>query len=399
MGTPALWWKFSGGTGTHLVRVMSPGMAAQEVWLDGSPVQAPPGTTTFTGPGACLIELLDTDGGWVLTVDGSVAESYNPELGPLESPAVAWWKFTLRGLGTHHVRVTGIGSEAQAVFLDGAPLDAPPGTMTFTGPGAALLELQQRENIWVLIINGKEVVHQQNPNSSPYDALHVWTFVSQATGVHEVKVSRIGELGQEIQIDGVGIPAPDGTTMFTGPGGALLQLAQGDDGAWNLLVDGVIAQVSDDASALASEAGWTFLAQATGCQHQMRVTNVGRQEQQVFLDGAFVEAPAGSTMFTGPGGALLELRRQGHAWALFIDGVSVQEHNARIAATLGSAPRQSPSATPAPVTLPQGVSWDAEERAYKANIRTHGRFKCLGSFATPEEAHQRYLEAKAEAEG
>jgi len=51
------------------------------------------------------------------------------------------------------------------------------------------------------------------------------------------------------------------------------------------------------------------------------------------------------------------------------------------------------------VTLPQGVSWDAEERAYKANIRTHGRFKCLGSFATPEEAHQRYLEAKAEAEG
>merc|ERR1712008_497568 len=48
-------------------------------------------------------------------------------------------------MGTHHVRVTNIGRAGQQILLDGAPLEAPEGTMQFTGPGGALLELQMKE--------------------------------------------------------------------------------------------------------------------------------------------------------------------------------------------------------------------------------------------------------------
>jgi len=42
-----------------------------------------------------------------------------------------------------------------------------------------------------------------------------------------------------------------------------------------------------------------------------------------------------------------------------------------------------------------GVSWDAEQRKWRAGIRVNGRRKCLGRFDDPAVAHQRYLEAKA----
>jgi len=46
-------------------------------------------------------------------------------------------------------------------------------------------------------------------------------------------------------------------------------------------------------------------------------------------------------------------------------------------------------------SLPQGVSYDRESEAFQANIRDSktGRFIFLGEFATPERAHQAYLEA------
>merc|ERR1711924_119002 len=46
-------------------------------------------------------------------------------------------------------------------------------------------------------------------------------------------------------------------------------------------------------------------------------------------------------------------------------------------------------------SLPQGVSYDHESHFFQANIRDSksGRFIFLGEFATPERAHESYLEA------
>lgn len=329
----AMWWKFSSGTaGTHLLRGKALGTAEQEVWLDGALVDAPAGTTTFTGPGAVLLELQQTaEGHWTLLVEGAPAETYSPDSGPMQSPAVAWWKFPLQGMGTHHLRVTHIGTTEQVVFLDGTPIDAPSGTMTFTGPGASLLDLRQSDGVWVLAVDG--VIHHQHDPSDGPGQLYMWNF-ALPTGAHQLCVSNIGAAGQDIMLDNVRIPAPPGTTMFTGPGGALLELQRrGED--WALLVDGVDASASDQIGG-AAEASWTFLAPQTGAAHQMRVVNIGRKGQEVWIDGTAVPAPDGTTTFTGPGGALLELRPSGHAWSLFVDGVGIEDYNAR-SSTVGVA--------------------------------------------------------------
>ena len=41
-----------------------------------------------------------------------------------------------------------------------------------------------------------------------------------------------------------------------------------------------------------------------------------------------------------------------------------------------------------------GVSWHKGRSMWQAGIRYQGKFKYLGLFTTPEEAHQAYIEAK-----
>mmetsp|Transcript_99182 Transcript_99182/g.285283 ORF Transcript_99182/g.285283 Transcript_99182/m.285283 type:complete len:404 (-) Transcript_99182:79-1290(-) len=400
----SLWWKFTlGSAGAHLFRVQNPGISGQAVWLDGAPVDAPEGTLTFTGPAASLLELQNTDAGWILLVDGTPVDRYSPGDSDLADfpAAVTWFRFSLLGAGTHHLRVTNIGSPSQEVFLDAAPLEAPPGTMTFTGPAASLLELQRRDGVWVLVADGA-VVHPHNPNVDESDPVHIWNFTLQATGIHQLHVAHIGKSGQEIILDGTPLAAPEGTTTFTGPEASLLQLVQQDDRRWVLLVDGIVVEASSE-GALYSERSWTFLAPQTGTAHQLRASNMGKEGQEVVIDGVVLPAPVGTTMFTGPGGALLELRPVGVAWVLFVDGVGVEDFNARSSTLTGDASgallSEKRSAVATGTALPQGVSHDSETGMYKANIKLGGRFKFLGDFATPEQAHSQYLAAKKEFDG
>jgi len=405
------WWKFTvSDGGSHLVRVKNVGALDQEVWLDGVPLEAPPGTMEFTGPAATLLVLQPAGAEWALLVDGVPAARYDPDPGgaaPELPSAVAWWKFVVDGCGTHHLRVTDIGTAAQVVFLDGAPLEAPPGTMAFTGPAGSYLELQRWDGKWVLRVDNKDVFDQASPHLDSSASLHAWRFRGPGGASHELRVANIGSAEQVVYLDGALVPAPGGTTRFTGPGGDLLELQLEADSHWSLAVNGAAAQAECLGGAPAAggapcaEASWIFLAPATGAAHQMHVRNIGGPTQEVYLDGAPVEAPAGTTEFTGPGGALLELRPKGHAWALFVDRLPVEDHNGR-ASTLPGALAGAGMAIPqrevvdTSLPLPQGVSWDADAQAYKANVKVHGRFKCLGEFASAEEAHARYLAAKAE---
>jgi len=103
----------------------------------------------------------------------------------------------------------------------------------------------------------------------------------------------------------------------------------------------------------------------------------------------------------------LELRLQENRWQLYIDSVSVTDLSGR--ASQLPAPRglrggavsaQGPGGHRLPVSteemLPQGVSLNAETGRYEANIRIGGRFKSLGDFSSPDEAHERYSQAKRE---
>lgn len=72
---------------------------------------------------------------------------------------------------------------------------------------------------------------------------------------------------------------------------------------------------------------WNFLLPETGA-HELKVDAIGKQTQTVYIDGQLLEAPEGTTMFTGPSGSLLELRFRDQNWDLFVNGLQVEEYTA-----------------------------------------------------------------------
>jgi len=65
-----------------------------------------------------------------------------------------------------------------------------------------------------------------------------WNFLLPDTGAHEVKVDAIGKQTQTVFVDGQLLSAPEGTTMFTGPSGSLLELRFHNHN-WDLYVNGL----------------------------------------------------------------------------------------------------------------------------------------------------------------
>jgi len=391
----ALWWKFDiPGQGTHQVRVKDIGSPGQQVSIDGSPVAGPPDQLIFTGPAASLLEFQQrANGCWVLFVDGVVVESYNPH-----DAHATLWKFTVPGIGTHQLRIKNIGEANQEVSIDGSPVEAPPGTTTFTGPGACLLQIFYGAAGWTLTVDG--VYCPQNVSSSIPSSAKSFEYVLPNSGTHSVSVANAGMPGQQVFIDGVPAAAPEGTMTFTGPEGVLLQLQQNGESC-SLFVDGVMVEETGVAGIAPREALWNFAmldpSKTFQNMHQMRVSNIGMAGQAVFLDGNFVPAPDGTTMFTGPVGCLLEIKMQVGSWVLQIDGVDLATHNATVmrSGAPSSAPGVREAVAPVVMTsLPQGVSLDACTGRYTANIKVHGRFMGLGEFAPPEEASQRYQDEK-----
>lgn len=411
------WWRFSvPGAGTHHVRVKNPGTPERQLFVDGAPIPAAADTTVFTGPSGTLLELKNhISNVWELYVDGEQAEVYIP--GDAVSPSVHWWKFSPPTImGVHKLRVTNIGTDMQEVVLDGIPLDAPPSTMDFTGPGGVLLQLQRGLGGcgWQLKMDGHTV--------SPYDPKVesaapplTWRFPVAATGqVHEFRVLHIGQSSQEFILDGATVMAPEGCLSLTGPGGTLLVLQDRGEGSWMLLVDGQAVEpalpgelASVGAAPPPERTTWVFIMPDMSA-HEMQVNFIGGSAQEVYIDGAFVEAPAGTVMFTGPAGVLLELRTVDGSWQLYVDGLLCEQFSAR-SSTAAAVANHGGVSSPAIADdgrggnrqvvssesgLPQGVSFDSESRAYQANLRVRGKFMFLGEFATVEEAHAKYLEAK-----
>lgn len=72
---------------------------------------------------------------------------------------------------------------------------------------------------------------------------------------------------------------------------------------------------------------WNFLLPETG-EHQLKVEDLGEETQNVFIDGACLHAPPGTTQFTGPAASLLELTHEKKAgWFLMVNGMRVEEFN------------------------------------------------------------------------
>merc|ERR1712032_102396 len=103
-------------------------------------------------------------------------------------------------------------------------------------------------------------------------------------------------------------------------------------------------------------------------------------------------------MGTGPGGSFLQLQKIDDSWLLFIDGTCIEDGMQTTVPAAAPSTELQTDVTRSPVSpdeLPQGVSFDSSSGKYAASIRIQGKFRCLGQFATLEEAHRTYLEAKS----
>lgn len=235
-------WKFDvPGLGQHQLRIKNLGEDSQEVTIDGAPVEAPPGTTTFTGPGACLLQV-SRGGveGWVLHVDGVYCPQSVSSCAPVTTSKN--WEFDLPNSGVHRVNAVNLGLTGHQVYIDGVPLAAPEGTTTFTGPEGVLLQFQYNGEAWSLYVDGVQLPDMHSSSlTAPADAL--WNFAmldpsKTFSSMHQMRVIAIGAAGQEVYLDQQLVPAPEGTSIFTGPGGCLLSFKL-SGGSWMLEVDGV----------------------------------------------------------------------------------------------------------------------------------------------------------------
>jgi len=246
----ALLWKFAlPGIGTHQLRIKAIGEAGQEVFMDGSPVEAPPGTTTFTGPGACLLQISKGGGQWSLHVDGVYCPQSTSS--PSATSSAKTWEFVLPSTGAHTVSAVNLGLPGHQVFIDGVSTAAPEGTTTFTGPEGVLLQFQNNGDSWILYVDGNQAQETEGGGSSATSGSALWNFSvmdpsKTFSSMHQMQVRNMGVTGQEVFLDGVLVPAPEGTTMFTGPVGCLLEV-QLRGSSWALQVDGVDVEAHNTA--------------------------------------------------------------------------------------------------------------------------------------------------------
>jgi hypothetical protein len=287
-------------------------------------------------------------------------------------------------------------------------------------------------------------------------AIKIWNFLLPETGSHELKVERIGARGQQVYVDGALLEAPDGTTMFTGPSGSLLELRKKGSN-WELHVNGLQVEEytagkrrsgDDTLRDLRSRPDGAYTIATAFHSDCLQLNKVRRF--RFYAMGKLHEVEIGHQDWVWQivhNGVLLDRRTHGvwenncnctfqvdvpdspkldvevmMSWdvkkvlwyyTLLVNhinipacwtkprgeiGVPVPEvvGGVPVAALLDPDPASIELARE-PLTLstdqlPQGVSYDADSGAYQANIRVSGRYMFLGEFQTAAEAEARYLE-------
>mmetsp|Transcript_131688 Transcript_131688/g.232841 ORF Transcript_131688/g.232841 Transcript_131688/m.232841 type:complete len:301 (-) Transcript_131688:142-1044(-) len=286
--------------------------------------------------------------------------------------------------------------------------------------------------------------------------MKTWNFLLPDTGEHELKGENLGKSGQKVSVDGVELPAPEGTTMFTGPGGCLLEIRQ-RNGAWELLVNGFLVEdysqgkrktrddtlrdlrsrpdgsytiaTSFSAEGLSLNTVRKFRFTAQGVLHEVEIAHFD-WVWQVLHNGHILDRLTHSMWESKKALAFKVDVLDGHKldvevsmtweqikqiwiYCLCVNHISVPACWTKTGGELAGvlppevwgegAPLEEAAEAPlpeelprepvaAPADLPQGVSYDSSSGSYQANIRVNNRFVFLGEFATIPEAEARYRE-------
>jgi len=280
------------------------------------------------------------------------------------------WNFLLpeSPAGSHELRADHLGSSDQTVYVDGMPLEAPPGTTMFTGPCGSLLELQLMNGKWELMVNGFIVEsYSAGKRGTQDDSLR--DLRSRPDGAYTIATS--------FSADGMALNTVR-KFRFTARGELHDVDVAHADWVWQIIHNGQLLDRRQHSV-------W----ENTGsCRFQVDVAGGSKLEVEVLMSWDMIKMIWFYSL-------LVNRMSVPPYWTKFrgeMPEVSIPEVVGDSSEPLTEHVEPAPVVPEIPAVLPQGVSYDSSSCSYQANIRQNNKFLFLGEFRTAEEAHARYLE-------
>jgi len=296
------------------------------------------------------------------------------------------WNFLLPETGSHEFRVDHLESSAQmTVYVDGMPLEAPPGTTMFTGPCGSLLELRfiKRPNDsiadgwfqdpkmngnWELLVNGF-IVEQYTAGKRGTQDDSLRDLRSRPDGSYTIATS--------FSADGMPLNIVR-KFRFTARGELHEVEVAHADWVWQIIQNG----------RLLDRRQHSVWENTGSCHFQIDVTGGEQLEAEVLMSWDMTKMIWFYSL-------LVNRLSITPYWTKFrgeMPEVSIPEVAGACSEPVIEHVEPAPVVPEIPAVLPQGVSYDSASCSYQANIRQNNKFLFLGEFRTVEEAHARYLE-------
>jgi hypothetical protein len=306
------------------------------------------------------------------------------------------WQFVLPGSGEHIVKAEKIGTCMQKVFLDGAELESREGQTVFSGPNGAILRLKHTpglRRVWALLVDERQVEEVGKSGDGLRDLRSMAEgSYTIATGFSAAGLIKRKNMQRKFRFRVAGVAH----TVIVAHHDRTWQVAfdteMVDQEKHSILDSAVEVEFTipgPDASSLLArlEIVWNMMTLSwTYCLHigDIRVPVCWMKTRGHLRK---VKAPE---VFPG------WLTVSNNSPIVFTEEEEAEEEENvmdedEISTELEEPGRQNVDLD----SLPQGVSHDRESDAFQANIRDpkSGRFIFLGEFASPDRAHQKYLEA------
>lgn len=282
------------------------------------------------------------------------------------------------------MRADNLGKPIQQVFVDGVAQTLREAQVVFSGPQDSLFELRLQDKQWVLAVNGT-IVEDLNPSRASGDE-SLRALRSRPDGAYLIQPHfDAGELDLNIvrkfnfiahgRVHEVSVAHSCFKWQVLCNGNVIDQVAhKRSDSSGEVVFDIEVApreKVHATFSMTWENAKWQ-------CQYDLKVRTEG-------ISGSHIQRVPFSWSSVGGEVAGLEPLVIVQSEDLGQPGVTSEPVRVQ---------QVEPPEDELPQNLPQGVSFDSATGSYQANIRaTTGRFIFLGEFSSPEQAHQRYLEA------
>lgn len=305
------------------------------------------------------------------------------------------WKFLIPDSGEHTFQVENIGAANQRAWIDGVAIECNAGQVQFSGPEGCFLRLKQEskgkmsargsnETAWSLLVDERIVEEVCASGEGLRDLRHM------AEGSYLIATG--------FSADGVSENACRKFEFFIDSEPHQVVVAH-KECIWQVALDGTLIDQTKHA-----------LKETEGqCIFEVPISGGGVLDAVLQMTWNRKEVRWAYSLSVGDVAvpfSWTKVKGQETGAAPIIPSGKVDVASAGYAASAPVAV-PAPAAVPAepvdkenlcpvdPDTLPQGVSYDREARAFQANIKDpkSNRFIFLGEFATPEAAHEKYKEA------